>query len=123
MRSIAIVVKNCRKNLYIIQNMKAWIPAFAGMTESGNSPRPAVPEPRLGRCVAADRQSINRISTRGRDIQLNNHRIPVWRDETSPSDVNFVHHSWEGYALSDVFLGGQPGDGSFDTETDLKNLP
>jgi hypothetical protein len=47
----------------------------------------------------------------------------VWRDETSPSDVNFVHHSWEGYALPDVFLGGQPGNGLFDAETDLKNLP
>ena len=83
------------------------------MTESGNSPR----------CVAASRQSINRIGIRGRAIGLNDLQIPVLRDETSPSDVNFVHHSWEGYALSDVFLGGQPGNGSFGAETDLKNLP
>ncbi|MFZ2145805.1 MAG: hypothetical protein WAV28_01190 [Sedimentisphaerales bacterium] len=34
------------------------------MTRSGNSPRPAVPAPRLGRCVAAGRQSINRIGIR-----------------------------------------------------------
>ncbi len=75
------------------------------MTESGN------------------RQSINRIGIRGRATPQNDLQIPAWRDETSPSDINFVHHSWEGYALSDVFLSGQPGDGSFDAETDLKNLP
>ena len=77
----------------------------AGMTESGN------------------RQSINRIGIRDRATPLNALQIPAWRDETSPSDVNFVHHSREGHALSDVLLGGQPGNGSFDAETDLKNLP
>ena len=41
----------------------------------------------------------------------------------SPSDVNLVHHSREGYALSDVLLGGQLGDGSFEAEPDLNNLP
>ncbi len=32
-RLIPIIVKYCRKKLYIIQNGKDWIPAFAGMTE------------------------------------------------------------------------------------------
>jgi len=35
-RLIPIIFKNCRKKLYLIQNRKAWIPAFAGMTRSGN---------------------------------------------------------------------------------------
>ncbi len=37
---------------------------------------------------------------------------------SSRLDVNFVHHSWEGYALPDVLLAGQPGDGSFDAESE-----
>jgi hypothetical protein len=27
-------------------------------------------------------------------------------------DINFVHHSWESDALTDVLFSGQPGDGS-----------
>jgi hypothetical protein len=75
------------------------------MTESGN------------------RQSINKTGIRGRATPQNSLQIPAWRDETSPLDVNLIHHSWGGYALSDVLLGGQPSDGLFDAETDLKNLP
>jgi len=38
-------------------------------------------------------------------------------------DVNLVHHSGERYALPDVLWGGQLGDGLFEAETDLTNLP
>jgi hypothetical protein len=74
-------------------------------------------------CIARISLPALAVRLRGRAIPLNDLQIPAWRDETSPSDVNFVHHSWEGYALPDVFLGGQPGNGLFDAETDLKNLP
>ena len=74
-------------------------------------------------CIVSISLAAMAARLRGRATPQNSLQIPVWRDETSPSDVNFVHHSWEGYALSDVFLGGQPGDGLFDAETDLKNLP
>jgi hypothetical protein len=33
-------------------------------------------------------------------------------------NIDFIHHSWEGDALADVLLGGQPGDCSFDAETE-----
>ncbi len=79
--------------------------------------------PALILCIASISLPALAARLRGRATPQNSLQISVWRDETSPSDVNFVHHSWEGYALPDVFLGGQPGNGLFDAETDLKNLP
>ena len=33
-------------------------------------------------------------------------------------DIDFVHHSREGDALSDVLLACEPGDGAFDAEAE-----
>ena len=40
------------------------------------------------------------------------------RDDKGGLDIDFVHKSWEGDALSDVLFAGEPGDGTFDAEAE-----